>query len=82
MTYSSKINIWKDPILHTLFREDMKNRLEGPVVEDLAIDTEFREVDIAFVGGRQIANKHKKLRMPFKLIPNCSQFRMNTTKSD
>jgi len=60
----------------------MKERTSGPQVEDLAIESEMKNYEVPFCGHRNIAKKHKELRMPFKLIPNCSQFRLNTTKYD
>jgi len=82
ITYSSRFSYFTDPILHALFHEDQKSRFSGPQVEDLAIDSEVSGIDLPFIGHRNVARKHKEMKMPFKLIPNCSQFRLNSTKYD
>jgi len=84
MTYSSKYKYYTEPVLQMLFRKDMENRIKGPQVEDLSIDTDFTTeiLNVPFLGSRGIAKKHKQLKMPFKLIPNCSRFSLNTTKFD
>lgn len=82
--YSSKFKYYTEPILEKLFRADIKARINGPSIEDLSIDTEFTKDPEAppFLGRRKVPQKHRKLGMPFKLLPNCSKFSLKSFALD
>jgi len=61
-----------------LFREDMRKRISGPQIEDLAIEDKRDEVGQGplYGGNSKTLQVHRKEKMPFKLLPNCSLFKL------
>jgi len=56
----------------------MRKRISGPQIEDLAIEDKRDETGQGeiFGGNSKTLQVHRNLRMPFKLIPNCSMFKL------
>jgi hypothetical protein len=64
--------MWADLCFSMLLSREMRNRMAVPSIEELGIKEESWGPTL--YGKLNAVKMHRKQKMPFKLIPNCSRF--------